>query len=90
MSLAFEWDEEKASANLRKHRIGFEEALTVFDDPGAITIPDPKHSASEDRFVELGSSVNGRILVVVYTERADTIRIISCREATPKERKQYE
>jgi uncharacterized DUF497 family protein len=90
MSLAFEWDEEKAKINLKKHRVSFEEASTVFGDPLALTIPDPLHSEEEDRFITLGESPRKRLLVVVATERGDKIRIISARVATPRERKDYE
>lgn len=90
MDLDFEWDEDKAVANLKKHKISFEEAKTVFADPFAITIDDPKHSADEHRFVDTGISANGKILVVSYTEREQKIRLISCRKATRTERKIYE
>ena len=90
MKLSFEWDEEKAKANLKKHRVGFEEATTVFTDPFSMTIQDPDHSADEQRYIDIGSSDKGRVLVTVYTERGSTIRIISCRKATPSERKRYE
>ncbi len=90
MKLSFEWDEEKAKANLKKHRVGFDEATTVFTDPFSMTIHDPDHSADEQRYIDIGSSDKGRVLVMVYTERGSTIRIISCRKATPSERKRYE
>ena len=90
MSLTFEWDEQKAEQNLRKHKISFEEARTVFGDPSAITIPDPQHSASESRYVDIGYSSQGQLLIVVYTEREPNIRIISCRRATQRERRVYE
>lgn len=90
MELSFEWDEEKATANLNKHGVTFEEAKTIFGDPLAITIPDPEHSADEDRYVEIGTSANGELLVVVYAERGSSIRIISCRRAARSERKSYE
>ena len=90
MKLRFEWDEEKAKANLKKHRVSFEEATTVFLDPFSMTIPDPDHSVEEQRFIDIGSSDKGRVLVVVYTERGSNIRIISCRKATPSERTLYE
>lgn len=86
----FEWDEEKAKANLKKHRINFDEATTVFSDPFSITIPDPDHSVGEERYIDIGSSDKGRLLIVVYTERGTNIRIISCRKATLTERKLYE
>ena len=90
MDLQFEWDEAKAGANAQKHGVSFEEALTVFGDPNAITTHDTEHSIDEERFVDIGCSVTGRILIVVYTERDAHIRIISCRRATPAERRQYE
>ena len=90
MKLRFEWDEEKAKANLKKHRIDFDEATTVFTDPFSITINDPDHSGDEQRYIDFGSSAAGRMLVVVYTERGSKIRIISCRRATSTERKLYE
>ena len=90
MKLSFEWDAEKAKANLKKHRVSFEEATTVLIDSFSITIPDPDHSVDEQRYIDIGISDNGRVLVVVYTERGSNIRIISCRKATPSERKLYE
>ncbi len=90
MKLRFEWDEEKAKANFHKHKISFDEATTVFSDPFSVTIPDPDHSADEKRYIDIGCSDKDRILVVVYTERGTSIRIISCCKATPKERKHYE
>ena len=90
MTLNFEWDEEKAKTNLKNHRVSFDEATTVFSDPFSITISDPDHSADEQRYIDIGSSDRGRILVVVYTERGTNIRIISCRKATPTERRRYE
>ena len=86
----FEWDEEKARANLQKHQVNFEEAQTVFVDPLAITISDPDHSIKEDRFIIIGESQKRRILVVVYTERKKKIRLISARRASRAERKKYE
>ena len=90
MKLKFEWDEEKEKSNLKKHRVSFEEATTVFIDPFSMMIPDPDHSVDEQRYIDIGSSDKGRVLVVVYTERGSNIRIISCRKATPSERKLYE
>jgi uncharacterized protein len=90
VSLKFEWDEEKAAINYRKHGVSFQEAKTVFNDPDSITITDPEHSVSEDRWIDLGVSSRSRILYVVYTERREATRIISCRPATPRERKIYE
>ncbi|MBM4046842.1 MAG: BrnT family toxin [Planctomycetes bacterium] len=90
MKLSFEWDERKAEANQRKHGVSFEEATTVFLDPSSITVPDLAHSVYEERYVDIGSSVRGRVLLVVYAEREANIRIISCRKATPRERRLYE
>ena len=90
MKLNFEWDEEKAKENLKKHRVSFDEATTVFIDPLSITIPDLDHSEDEQRHIDIGSSVKSRVLVVVYTERGSNIRIINCRKATPSERRLYE
>ena len=90
MGLIFEWDERKARQNSSKHGVSFEEATTVFEDPLSLTIEDPVHSDYEGRFVTIGQSVQGRMLVIVYTDRIDKIRIISSRAATPHERKSYE
>lgn len=91
MELRFEWDASKARDNIAKHGgVTFEEAATVFEDPFSLTIPDPQHSEHEDRFVLLGLSERQRLLVVVHTERSDTIRIISARLATRYERSKYE
>lgn len=90
MSLKFEWDRKKANANSKKHKVSFEEAATVFGDTLSITIPDPLHSELEDRLIILGQSLKRRLLVVVHIERGERIRIISAREATRYERKQYE
>lgn len=90
MALQFTWDEVKALANVRKHGVDFDEAMTVFSDPNSLTLLDERHSQDEDRFVDLGLSERGRLLIVIYTERKAAIRIISCREATPGERRQYE
>ena len=90
MSLEFEWAEAKATRNVNKHGVSFEEASSVFGDPLAVTIPDPLHSEEEDRFITLGESHRRRLLVVVSTERGDRIRIISARVATRRERRTYE
>lgn len=91
----FEWDEEKAKANLNKHKISFEEAETVFDDQFLITFPDEIHSIEEERFISIGYSNVSRILLVVHTENSEKagkiiVRIISCRKATALEREVYE
>lgn len=90
MKLAFEWDEKKATNNFRKHKISFEEAKTVFGDQFLITFPDPEHSDSEQRYLNIGISSKGRVLVVVHTERKGNTRIISCRKTTINERRAYE
>lgn len=88
--MEFEWDSDKASANLKKHGVGFPEASTTFGDPFELTIPDPGHSEGEARFLSLGISTANRLLVVAYTERDGKIRIIHARKATPTERRSYE
>ena len=90
MALTFEWDTNKGRRNLTKHGISFEESSTVFGDPRSLTIPDPVHSKMEDRFVAIGASHRGKLLVVVHTERGDNIRIISARVASRRERRTYE
>ena len=88
--MEFECDPEKAAENLRKHGVTFTEGLTIFGDPLEVMIPDPDHSEGELRFLSLGRSAARRLPVVSYTERGTRIRIISAREATPKERREYE
>ena len=89
--MAFEWDGEKERANIEKHGVAFAEASTVFGDPLEITLSDPDHSIGEYRFLSVGVSVAGRVLVVSYAERSpDRIRIISARAASQRERRQYE
>ncbi|MCA9756531.1 MAG: BrnT family toxin [Candidatus Eisenbacteria bacterium] len=88
--MTIEWDVGKARTNLRKHRVSFEEAATVFGDPMSVTIQDPDHSLGEIRFVDLGLSRSNRLLVVVYAERENRIRIISARQASRRERRSYE
>jgi uncharacterized DUF497 family protein len=86
----FEWDDAKAESNERKHGVSFTEAMTVFADPLSITGYDPRHADDEDRFLSMGTSVDGRLLVVSHTDRGETVRIISARVATRRERKDYE
>jgi uncharacterized protein len=86
----FEWDENKAARNLSKHGVSFEEAKTVFDDPLYVDFYDPDHSDEEDRYIIVGESRRSRLLIVSYTERGKTIRLISAREVTRKEREVYE
>ena len=88
--MRYEWDARKAAANRSKHGVSFQEAATVFRDPLAQTGGDPDHSVAENRFVTFGLSARGRLLVVAHTEQGDTIRIISAREATARERAIYE
>ena len=91
MALLFEWDPRKASANVGKHGVSFDEASTAFGDPLSMTIADPLHSEQqEERLVLIGQSIGGRLLVVVHTERRDRIRIISARLAAKRERLTYE
>lgn len=90
MGLRFEWDDDKASENEAKHGVSLPEAATVLADPLSITIPDPRHSQGEDRFLTLGRSYRGRLLVVWHTDRRGVIRIIGARPATPRERRDYE
>jgi uncharacterized DUF497 family protein len=86
----FQWDDHKAKINLHKHGVDFEEGVTVFNDPLLATMPDAEHSENEQRFVSIGISVKGTVLVIVYTERNEKTRIISCRKATKSEVKFYE
>lgn len=88
--MEFEWDEEKAASNLVKHGVSFAEAETVFADPLSLTGYDPNHSESEDRYITMGLSIDGRLLLVCHTDREDRVRIISSREASSRERKDYE
>jgi len=90
MPLDFQWDKNKARTNLAKHGVSFDEATTVFADPFSLTIPDPAHSQVEDRLIVLGHSHQRKLLVVVHTERGDSIRIISARRASRRERTTYE
>jgi uncharacterized DUF497 family protein len=90
MALTFEWDSRKAKSNLAKHGVGFEEASTIFGDSLSLTIPDPEHSLSEERYVTIGRAFTGKLLVVVHTERGDNIRVISARRASRRERRFYE
>jgi len=86
----YEWDENKARKNVHKHGISFEEASSVFDDPNALMIGDPLHSDLEERYIYIGRSAKRNVLVVVYTQRGETTRIITCRKATSVERKAYD
>ncbi len=86
--MKYQWDREKAKANLLKHDVAFADAVTVFSDDAALTIED--NDPDEQRFVTIGADTLGRVLVVVYTWRGEEIRVISARKATARERKQYE
>lgn len=88
--MTFEWDESKAAKNLEKHDVSFNEAQSVFDDPLYVEFYDPDHSDNEDRYVVIGESNRGRLLIASYTERNSFIRIISARSATNSEREAYE
>lgn len=90
MELEFEWDPEKEVGNIRKHGVSFHEGATVFGDPLSWTFPDPDHSDTEERFLTIGISSQGRTLVVCHTDRGIRTRIISVRQATPRERRDYE
>lgn len=90
MTLLFEWDEQKAKTNQKKHGVSFDEAATVFHDSFIATILDPDHSIDEQRYVTLGFSARGRLLLVIHTESGKKTRIISCRKATRRERRIYE
>jgi uncharacterized DUF497 family protein len=88
--MRFEADPAKAAQNLKKHKVSFEEAASVFGDSMAYTFPDPDHSVGEERWLTFGVSRMGRILAIIYTERRGTIRLISARRATKHERSIYE
>ena len=88
--MILEWDPKKAAANLKKHGVSFHEAATVLEDPLSGTYPDPEHSLKEERFVTIGGSASGRILVVAHADRGDSVRLISARRATRRERQFYE
>ncbi|MDZ7780354.1 MAG: BrnT family toxin [Gemmatimonadota bacterium] len=88
--LRFDWDPAKAASNAKKHGITFPEAATAFSDPLSLTIPDPMRSLGEARFVLMGLSYRGRLVVVAHAEAEDSIRIISARSATNAERRSYE
>jgi len=90
MALIFEWDKQKEKKNIAKYNVSFSNASTVFGDDLSITIPDPVHSEEEERYIIMGESANRKLLVVSFTERNDRIRIISARDATNKERYDYE
>lgn len=86
----FEWDSQKAGINNKKHGVSFDEASTVFGDYLSLTYPDSEHSIQEERYIIIGLSSNNRILVISHTQRGESIRIISARQATKRERDFYE
>ena len=88
--MKFEWDPTKAAVNLRRHGVSFEAAARALEDELSATFPDPDHSQGEIRLITYGLGIEGKLLVVSHTERGGTIRIISARVATNKERKRYE
>jgi uncharacterized DUF497 family protein len=88
--MEFTWDPDKAESNVRRHGVSFHEASTVFGDPLSTTVPDPDHSTEEERYIIVGTSHRGRLVMVAHTEQGDRIRIISARELTRRERRQYE
>lgn len=88
--MKIEWDPKKARANLRKHKVSFEEAATALQDPMAATGPDPDHSIGEERYITFAVSAAGRLLVIAHSDDGDNIRIISARTASKGERKIYE
>jgi len=90
MPLRFSWDPAKAAANYRKHQVSFVEAATAFGDPLSVTVPDPDHSIGEERFVLIGLTRRGRLVVVAHRAMRDDIRLISARLATRRERTTYE
>ena len=86
----FEWDRAKAESNRRKHRVTFDEAVTLFHDALSATFLDPDHSGTEERLITIGYSSRGRLLVVAHAEQGETIRLISARQATAHERRRHE
>ena len=88
--MEFEWDKNKDATNLSKHGVSFDEAKTVFQDPFYIVFEDPDHSFEEDRCIAIGQSAQDRLLFLSYTERGNTVRLISARKATRRERELYE
>ena len=88
--MKFKWDNRKAASNERKHKVSFTEAISVFQDTLSVTYPDMDHSEEEDRFLIIGAATTGSVVVVSHAFRNETIRIISARKATTKERSFYE
>lgn len=88
--MEFEWNPDKAVLNFDNHSVSFQEASTLFNDPLSVTFPDPNHSIGESRYVIIGVSRFGQLLVVAHTDRGKKVRIISARKATRQERRFYE
>jgi uncharacterized DUF497 family protein len=88
--MRFEWDTAKAGRNRAKHGLSFQEAATVFGDPLSFTFPDPDHSGIEDRFITVGHTRRGRLVLVAHADSDGSVRLISARDATQRERKAYE
>jgi uncharacterized DUF497 family protein len=88
--MKFEWNPDKATGNLEKHGVSFQEAVTVFNDPLSVTFPDPNHSIGESRYIIIGISRFGQLLIVAHTDRLERVRIISARKATRQEQRFYE
>ena len=88
--MQFAWDKRKAASNLKKHGVSFADAATVFGDPLSMTFPDPNHSMEEERFITIGMSEAGRLIIIAHTDRSGAIRIISARKATHAEGNYYE
>ncbi len=87
--MEFEWNPDKAARNLEKHGVSFQEAVTVFNDPLSVTFPDPNHSIGESRYIIIGISRFGQLLIVAHTDRLERVRIISARKATRQEQRFY-
>ena len=88
--MRFEWDDEKANANLKEHGVSFDEAKTVFEDPLYVDFYDPDHSLDEHRYIIIGESEGGQVLIISYTVRGDRTRLINARKVTQAEREAYE
>jgi uncharacterized protein len=90
IAMEFEWNPDKAASNQEKHSVSFEEAATVFDNSLSLTFPDPDHSTNKQRYIIIGISQFGQLLIVSHTDRGEKVRIISARRATRQERRFYE
>jgi len=89
VGIQFEWDAQEANENLKKHRVSFDEAKTVFHDLMLISVIDEEHSVDEERYITVGMSGRGRLVLVAHTDREGHVRIISARKATRKEERFY-